>query len=272
MKKHLSSILLVLTFFIGLSVLLYPAISDYWNSKVQSHAIADLEKALSNLQEEDYSALFLQAADDYNAALGELPNPLVDFEQVPDYLDILDVSGTGIMGYINIDKINVELPIYHTTDPGVLRIAVGHLQGTSLPVGGEGTHAVLSAHRGLPSAKLFTNLDKMELGDVFTITILDRVLTYEVDQVVIVEPKEIGELAITEGEDYCTLITCTPYGVNSHRLLVRGTRIETVKEKPPIFVSNDCYRIDPLIVTPAVAAPMLLILLVVMLIKYRKKK
>ena len=271
MKKHLSTILLVFMFFIGLSVLLYPAVSDYWNSKVQTRAIANLEKTMANMNEEDFNALFAQA-DAYNAALRGLTFPLASYDEIPGYLDILDISGTGIIGYVGIEKIKTELPIYHTTDPAVLRIAAGHLEGSSFPVGGPSTHAVLSAHRGLPSAKLFTNLDKLENGDRFTITILDRVLTYEVDQVLIVEPEEVEPLAIVEGEDYCTLVTCTPYGVNSHRLLVRGTRVETAAKKPPIFVANDAYRIDPIIVTPAVAAPMLLILLVVLLVKYRKKK
>lgn len=271
MKKHLFTILLVLVFFVGLSVLLYPAVSDYWNSKVQSHAIADLEKTISNMEQEDISSLFAQA-DAYNATLRKVSCPLINFGEIPGYSDILNVSGTGVIGYISIEKIKVELPIYHTTDPAVLRIAAGHLEGSSFPVGGPGTHAVLSAHRGLPSAKLFTNLDKLEIGDSFTITVLDRVLTYEVDQILIVEPDEVGPLAVTEGEDYCTLVTCTPYGINSHRLLVRGTRVETAAPKPPIFVTNDADRIDPLIVTPAVLAPMLLTLLVALLVKYRKKK
>lgn len=258
-------------FLVGLCVMLYPTISDYWNSRTQSRAIANLEKYASSMTEEDFTPIF-EEAKAYNDALGVLPFPLLDYKTLTGYEEILDISGTGIMGYISIEKIHVELPIYHTVDPAVLRIAVGHLPGTSFPVGGEGTHAVLSAHRGLPSAKLFTNLDKMVVGDTFTITILDRVLTYQVDQVLIVDPDKVDDLEIAEGEDYCTLVTCTPYGVNSHRLLVRGTRVENAAKKSPIFVANDCYRIDPIIVTPVVAAPMLLVLLVILLVKYRKKK
>lgn len=271
MKKHISTILLVLMFLIGISVLLYPSVSDYWNSRVQSRAIANLEKAMSTMKKEDFSLLFAQA-DDYNAALRELELPLAQYDEIPGYTDILNVSGTGIIGYVSIEKIGVELPIYHGTSKEVLNVAVGHLEGSSLPVGGPGTHSVLSAHRGLPSAKLFTNLDILEPGDTFTVTVLDRVLTYEVDQVLIVLPYEIESLFVAEGEDYCTLQTCTPYGINSHRLLVRGKRIETVAPKAPIYVSNDAYRIDPLIVTPVVAAPMLLVLLIVLLVKYRKRK
>ena len=268
MKKHLSSIILILVFFTGLSVLLYPSISDYHNSKIQSRAIVDYESVLTGLKTEDYSALF-EAADAYNAAIRKIAFPLMYHDEVEGYDDLLNVSGTGIIGYISIDKIKVELPIYHGTSDEVLNVAAGHLEGTSLPVGGESTHAALSAHRGLPGAKLFTNLDKMEVGDTFLLTVLDRVLTYEVDQILIVNPDEVESLYVIEGEDHCTLVTCTPYGINSHRLLVRGTRIETLAPKPQIFVSSDAFVIDPYIVTPIVAAPMLLALLIWLLIKYR---
>jgi len=173
------------------------------------------------------------------------------------------------MGYIEIPSLKSTLPIYHGTSDAVLQIAVGHLEWTSLPVGGESTHCVLSGHRGLPSAKLFTNLDRMEIGDTFQISILDQVLTYQVDQVKVILPNEIEDLQIVEGKDYCTLFTCTPYGINTHRLLVRGIRIETIEEKPVIYVSNDAFRIEPILVTPAVAAPMLFVLLIHLLVKYR---
>lgn len=270
MKKHLSTILLVVMFLVGLSVLLYPSISNYWNSRVQSHAIMDYESVLKRMSQEDHSALFEQA-DEYNAALRALSFPLANYDKLDGYPDILDVSGTGIIGYIDIEKIKVELPIYHGTSRSVLDKAAGHMEGTSFPVGGESTHAALSAHRGLPSARLFTDLDKLEIGDVFTITILDRMMTYQIDQILIVKPNEAEALGIVEGEDHCTLVTCTPYGINSHRLLVRGTRVSTAKPKSHIFVPNEAYRIDPILVTPAVAAPMLLILLAVLLFKYRKK-
>ena len=181
-----------------------------------------------------------------------------------------DVNGDGMMGYITIEKIKVQLPIYHGTSDKVLNSAVGHVEGSSLPVGGESTHSVLSAHRGLPSAKLFTNLDKVEVGDVFTIRILDRTITYQVDQILIVLPHETEALNLVPGEDYCTLVTCTPYGINTHRMLVRGTRIENIEPDRVINVITEAYQIDPLIVTPAVAAPMLGVLLVVLLIKSSK--
>lgn len=276
MKKHLSTILLVLIFLLGLCILLYPTISDYWNSKVQSRAIVDYETALQNLTTEDYSQEFARA-DAYNAALREIAYPLmysdeldarVDLEK---YDDILNINGNGIIGYIDIDAIGVELPIYHGTSESVLDAAVGHLKGTSLPSGGESTHAALSAHRGLPSAKLFTDLDELAIGDSFRITVLDRVLTYEIDQILIVEPNEVDALYVVDGEDLCTLVTCTPYGINTHRLLVRGHRVETVQEKPAVFVPADAYLIDSLIVTPIVAVPMLLVLLVYLLVRYRKR-
>lgn len=271
MKKHLSSIILVSVFFIGLSVLLYPTVSDYINFKHQSRAIASYEETVSGYTDDDYAAIFA-AADDYNAALRSEPMSFYDPSLVAGYTDTLDVSGTGIMGYITIKKIGVELPVYHTTGDSVLQVAIGHLEGSSLPVGGESTHCVLSGHRGLPSAKLFSELDKLEVGDTFTITVLDRVLTYEVDQIKIVLPNEMDDLRVVDGEDYCTLVTCTPYGINTHRLLVRGTRIETAETKAVVYVEPDAYRIDPIIVTPAIAAPMLLALLVILLVKYRRKR
>ena len=276
MKKHLSTILLVGVFLLGLGILLYPSVSDYWNSMHQTRAISAYEDTLSNMTQKDYSEYFAQA-DAYNAALASLPTPLTGYEvldtleEVPKYRDVLDVNGMGIMGYIDIDEIGVELPIYHGTDPSVLNVAVGHLEGTSLPVGGVGTHCVLSAHRGLPSARLFTDLDRLKVGDTFTLTVLNRLLTYQVDQVLIVEPEQVEALAIDPNEDYCTLVTCTPYGINTHRLLVRGRRVENAEEKPVIYVPADMVRIDPLVVTPVVAAPMLLALLIFLLIRYRKR-
>lgn len=277
MKKHLSTILLLLVFILGLAILLYPSISDYWNSMVQSKAIIDYESAIANMTQEDYSAYF-GAADAYNAAVAELDFPLMYYdtlderEDLEKYEDILNVDGNGIFGYINIDKIGVQLPIYHGTEASVLNVAVGHLQGSSVPSGGESTHIVLSAHRGLPSAKLFTDLDELEVGDAFTITVLDRVLTYQVHDIEIVLPNEVDSLYVQEGEDLCTLVTCTPYGINTHRLLVHAHRVETVEEKAEIFVPADAYLVDTLIVTPIVAIPMLLALLVYLLIKYRKKR
>lgn len=270
MKKHLSTYILIAVFFVGLSVLLYPSVSNWWNQRHMSQAIASYDETLQSYTPEDYSAAFA-AADDYNNRLATTENAFYAPELVTGYTEALNISGIGIMGYINIDKIKVTLPIYHGTDEGVLNVGVGHLAGTSLPVGGSGTHSVLSAHRGLPSATLFSNLDQMELGDTFTLTVLDRTLTYQVDDISIVLPSEVEKLQLEPGKDYCTLMTCTPYGINTHRLLVRGTRIDNLEGKH-INVTADAARIDPLIVAPVVALPILLVMLCFLLFKYRKRK
>ena len=222
MKKNRSTIILILIFLVGLSVMLYPTVSDYVNQRHQSRALASYDETVNEMSDADYTAYF-EAADAYNQRLAATPNSFFTPEQVSGYDETLDVSGTGIMGYITIPRIGVELPVYHGTSDGVLQVAAGHLEGSSLPVGGAGTHAVISAHRGLPSAKLFTNLDELEAGDTFTITVLDRVLTYEVDRISIVLPTETDLLQPVEGQDYVTLMTCTPYGINTHRLLVAAT-------------------------------------------------
>ena len=269
MRRHKTVIFLTLGFLVGICILLYPAFSDFWNSKTQSRAITDYESVLEDLKPEDYTAIF-DKAHAYNKALSETAFPLVDYPKVPGYYDTLRVTDNNMIGYVKIDRIGVELPIYHGTSDEVLSKGVGHLEGSSLPVGGENTHSVMSAHRGLPSSKLFTDLDRVEKGDTFQIVILDQVLTYRVDFIKVIEPTDISDLQIIEGGDYCTLFTCTPYGINTHRLLVRGIRTETVKEKPVIYVSNEAFRIEPLLVTPAVAAPMLLVLLIHLLVKYRE--
>ncbi len=269
MRSKKTVLFLTIGFLIGVCVLLYPAFSSYVNSKTQTRAIVDYESVLKQMEPEDYTTLF-QAAYDYNNALCGLEYPLRDYEEVPGYYETLSIPGGDIMGYVIIEKIGVELPLYHGTSDEVLSRGVGHLQGTSLPVGGPSTHSVMSAHRGLPSAKLFTNLDRMEIGDTFQVSILDQVLTYQVDQVKVILPNEIEDLQIVDGKDYCTLFTCTPYGINTHRLLVRGIRIETIVEKPVIYVSNDAFQIEPILVTPAVAAPMLFVLLIHLLVKYRE--
>lgn len=266
MKKSKVGILLVLMMLIGVCGLLYPSVSQYWNSKTQTRAVENYQDILYSLKPEDYTAFF-QEAEEYNTALSQLKSPLLDYRSLDGYDEILNVSGNGIMGYIFIQKLGVELPLYHGISAEVLNIACGHLPGTAFPVGGENTHCVLSAHRGLPHAKLFTDLDKMELGDTFQITVLDRTLTYQVDQIKVVRPDEIDDVQIVPGADLCTLLTCTPYGINSHRLLVRGTRIENAP--PVLYVTSNAYRIDSLVATPVVAAPILLILLIVLLVKYR---
>lgn len=270
-KGNMSTILLILVFLIGLSLVLYPTVSNYWNSLHQSWAIVDYQAVLDSMAPEDFTSEF-EAADDYNRKLLDITFPLINYDQVPGYEEILDVSGTGFIGYVSIPKIQVELPIYHGTSDAVLNVAVGHLQGTSFPVGGEGTHSVLSAHRGLPSAQLFTDLDEMVVGDTFTVTVLDRLLTYQVDQIRIVEPHEVDDLSITEGEDYCTLLTCTPYGINTHRMLVRGTRIENEEAPVVINVPADAIPIEPILIAPLIAVPLLLLLLIWLLVKYRKRK
>ena len=268
MRKHKTVIFLTLGFLVGICILLYPTLSDYWNSKTQSRAVTNYESVLENLDEDVYKSIF-ENAYAYNKALYETNYPLIDYKNVPGYYETLSVTDNDMSGYLKIDCIGVELPIYHGTSDAVLNKGVGHLEGSSLPVGGENTHCIMSADRGLPSSKLFTDLDRVELGDTFQIVVLDQVLTYQVDFIKIIEPNDVSNMQIIEGGDYCTLFTCTPYGINTHRLVVRGIRIETIKEKPIIYVSNEAFRIEPLLVTPAVAAPMLLVLLIHLLVKYR---
>ena len=261
MKKNRSTIILILIFLVGLSVMLYPTVSDYVNQRHQSRALASYDETVNEMSDADYTAYFEAAT----------PNSFFTPEQVSGYDETLDVSGTGIMGYITIPRIGVELPVYHGTSDGVLQVAAGHLEGSSLPVGGAGTHAVISAHRGLPSAKLFTNLDELEAGDTFTITVLDRVLTYEVDRISIVLPTETDLLQPVEGQDYVTLMTCTPYGINTHRLLVRGHRVNTRESQKHVRVTADATRIDPIITAPVIALPMLAVLLIWLLVTTRKR-
>ena len=242
----------------GILMMAYPTISNWWNDLHQSRAIAGYVEQVSDMSAEESSKMW-DAACAYNA---ELLNKAGDRfvltdEEKEEYERTLDVTGTGIMGYVNIPKIGVELPIYHGTDQAVLEIAVGHIEGSSLPVGGKGTHCVISGHRGLPSARLFTDIDQLQEGDTFQLQVLNRTLTYEVDQIRIVLPDELGDLAIDPEQDYCTLVTCTPYGVNTHRLLVRGHRIEQTQTALP--VSADAVQIDPRYVMPAMILPVLLV-------------
>lgn len=276
MRNKLTTILLVLVlvlaFFAGLSLLLYPTASDYWNSLHASQTVADYAENVRNLEAEKYEQV-LQDARNYNQMLPYKHTTFALSEEDKGAYDtLLDISGTGVMGHIEIPTINISLPVYHGTEDAVLQIAVGHLEWSSLPVGGEDTHCVLSGHRGLPSAKLFTNLDKLVVGDKFVMRVLDEVLTYEVDQILIVEPTDVSTLIIEAGKDLCTLVTCTPYGINSHRLLVRGHRIENQEEAQAIRVTSDAIQIEPLIVAPAVALPMLLVLLMILLVSGGKTK
>ena len=271
MKHKLSTLFLVLILLAGVSLLLYPTVSDYWNSFHASQAVASYSADVQNLDQARYDELW-SAARDYNQSLLKRENGyfLTD-EQRAQYDSLLDITGTGIIGYIEIPTIKLSLPIYHGTEDSVLQIAVGHLDWTSLPTGGESIHCVLSGHRGLPSAKLFTNLDQIVEGDTFIIRVLDEVLTYEVDRILIVEPEDVTALQIESGKDLCTLVTCTPYGINSHRLLVRGHRVETEQEEAAVRLVSDGIQIEPLLVAPVVALPMLLALLLVLLLSGNKR-
>lgn len=265
----ISTIVLIIILIVGLSVMLYPTVSNWWNKRVQSQAVARYDKTVQNIDENHYDEIWARA-EEYNKELSELYAPFSNADEIDGYDNILDVSGTGIMGYITIPVIKVEIPIYHGTSAEVLNIAAGHLKGSSLPIGGKNTHAVISAHRGLPSARLFTDLDKLVKGDTFTITILDHVLTYEVEEILIVKPEEMDKLAIIPNDDYVTLMTCTPYGINTHRLLIRSHRIDTVYEKT-VKVSADAVQVDPMLVIPVIAFFLLILLIIFWAVSSKKK-
>ena len=270
MKRIIIKALPFAALFIGIFLILYPTVSEHINAMHQSKAIQSYNDITDTMSSEQHDRM-IEAAREYNSRLASAENPIIEPERVAGYYSTLDITGTGIMGYLTIEKIKVELPIYHSVNDNVLQIAVGHLPGTSLPVGGKGTHTVMSGHRGLPSARLFTDLDKLEKGDIFYITVLSDVLTYQVDQIKTVKPYEIDDLKTDPDKDYCTLFTCTPYGINSHRLLVRGVRIET-REEYKVYVANDVFIVSPYIVAPVIAAPILLVLLIILMIKGGKKQ
>ena len=271
MRKHLSTIMFILVFLTGFSLLLYPTVSDYWNSVHQSRAIVEYVQEVSDIDRARYEQMWAEAQA-YNQTLPERENRYVLSEaERAEYESLLNISGSGIMGYIEIPKIGCSLPICHGTEESVLQTAIGHMEGTSLPVGGAGTHCVLSGHRGLPSARLFTDLDKLAEGDTFLLRVLDETLTYEVDQILIILPHELDALEIKADRDVCTLVTCTPYGINTHRLLVRGHRVENLADAPSIRVTADAMQIEPVIVAPLVAAPMLLLLMLWLALCDRKK-
>jgi sortase A len=264
MKKqtisHIYTVVLVIIFLVGLSLLLYPSVSDYWNGLHQSKAISDYTERVAQLDSDEYNRV-LSAAVEYNSKLkAGVPKFTLNDEERQIYNSMLNISPDGTMGYIEIPSINCTLPIYHGTSSSVLEVGVGHLEGSSLPVGGESTHCVLSSHRGLPSAKLFSNLDKLVEGDVFMLRTLDEVLTYQVDQILIVLPNETDALAIETGKDYCTLVTCTPYGVNTHRLLVRGHRIPNLTESEQIKITGDAMQIEPVVAAPFAAIPIVVVI------------
>ena len=263
MRRRISNIILTVVLLVGIG--LYPTFSDWWNSFHQTRAIAGYTAQVANMNKEDFDRMWAEA-EAFNEYLAQSSGRFsLTEEEKRTYNSILDVTGTGIMGYIDIPSIKVSLPIYHGTDESILQIAIGHIEGTSFPIGGEGTHSAVSGHRGLPSAKLFTDIDQLQAGDKFLLQILDRTLTYEVDQIRIVLPQELQDLQIDPYQDYCTLITCTPYGVNTHRLLVRGHRVDN-DNTDATRITADAMRFEPIIVAPLVAAPILLILLIYLLI------
>lgn len=263
----ISTIVLVIILLTGIGILLYPSVSDWWNSMHATRAIASYVTAVEDMSGQEREAM-LEAAKAYNQHLANGVNFTLTEEEYAEYEELLNIGGTGIMGYVQISSIGVNLPIYHSVDESVLQIAVGHIPGSSLPVGGERTHCILSGHRGLPSAKLFSDLDQMVEGDTFTLNVMDQTITYMVDQIRIVLPEETNELAIQDGKDYCTLVTCTPYGINTHRMLVRGKRIDNILGE--VVVVSEAIRIPNYIVAPAICIPMLFIILLVMLIYYRR--
>lgn len=268
MRKRKTTIIMIIFFFIGLLTLFYPSLSNYYNEKKQSRMISNYENIINGNNFIDFEKE-KESAINYNIALSKIKEPLLNYDRLNNYYDLLNINKDGMMGYITIEKIKVELPIYHGTSNEVLNSSVGHIEGSSLPIGGLTTHSVLSAHRGLPSAKLFTNLDRLEIGDTFKITILDEVLTYQVDKIVIVKPNNRDNIKIEENKDYITLLTCTPYGINTHRLLVRGVRIENAKKKS--YITTEGFKINNLIVVPILSTPIILLLLIITIIKPVKR-
>ncbi|MDO4804668.1 MAG: class C sortase [Lachnospiraceae bacterium] len=267
-KKNLVTVILTMIMLVGIGLIAYPSVADWWNSFHQSRAVSSYASVVASMDRNEYDDI-LKKAEEYNAKLAQKGIQWQSSdEEVAEYNEVLKVDNTGIMGYIDIPKIRVQLPIYHGTDESILQIAIGHLVGTSLPVGGESSHCIVSGHRGLPSARLFTDIDQLVPGDTWTLNVLDQTLTYEVDQVRVVLPTDLSYLALEEGQDYCTLVTCTPYGVNTHRLLVRGHRIANVQGNAR--VTADALQIEPVYVAPFVAAPMLVILFIMLLFTTRK--
>ncbi len=265
------TILLSVFLVVGIGVMLYPSVSDWWNSMHASKSISQYVDAVENVDNEELKKMIEDAAA-YNRRLYISHHFDLTEEEYAEYEKLLDISGTGIMGYISIPAISVSLPIYHGTEETVLQIATGHLAGSSLPVGGSSTHSVISGHRGLPSAKLFTDLDKLVVGDTFVISILNENITYRIDQIKVVLPEDSSELAIAAGRDYCTLVTCTPYGINTHRMLVRGHRVENEEEELVIMITPDASRVPNYIVAIFIIVPTLVIMLIVYMIFTSRKK
>ena len=275
MKKkwmsRLMTLLIVVVFVAGLSFLLYPTASNLWNQAHQSRAIATYTEQVEKLDDSSNKEM-LKAARKYNKELlKKADHWKLSKKDKKKYESLLDVSGTGIMGYIEIPKIDCSLPVYHGTDEGALQIAIGHLEGSSLPVGGKSSHCVLSGHRGLPSARLFTDLDQMEEGDTFILNILGHKLAYEVDQIKVVLPEEMSDLEIQEGKDLCTLVTCTPYGINTHRLLVRGHRVKYVETKVQEQKEVSKSKTDTRLVIAGAVAGAVVLFIIIFAVRRRRK-
>lgn len=273
LKSQLPNIIFGLIFIVGVAIFLYPSISNYINTKHQSRVVASYDEALANLTAEDYSS-YWKAAKEFNERLVKAQSSsflTLDGELKAKYYDTLDPTGTGVIGTIEIENIGVRLPIYHGTEETVLQMGIGHLEGSSFPTGTTSTHCILSGHRGLPSAKLFTDLDQMIVGDTFLLHILDQTFAYQVDNISIVLPEDTGGLGIVDGEEYVTLVTCTPYGVNTHRLLVRAKRVD-YNEETKLIVPADATRYGTLMIAPFIGAPMLLIAFIVFMVMTRKPK
>ena len=273
-KENRVTLIIVAVGLLGIGLILYPSVADWWNSFHQSRAVAAYAQKVANMDTSEYEKI-LADAEEYNRKLAANGiNWKMSAEEIAAYEKELDITGTGIMGYISIPKIHVELPIYHGIDDAVLQIAIGHLSETSLPVGGSTTHCVVSGHRGLPSAKLFTDIDKLVEGDTWTVNVLNKTLTYEVDQIRVVLPTDLSNLQLEQGKDQFTLVTCTPYGINTHRLLVRGHRVDNAQGEANVIA--DALQIEPVYIAPFVAIPFILLLLIIMMIstghmKRRKK-
>ena len=269
-KKHFLTIIILAVMLVGIGLLAYPSVANYWNQFHQTRAIMAYTETVSDLSQNDYNRI-LKAAKEYNEKLGETGIVWkMTKAQKAEYNKQLAVDKSGIMGYVSIPKFHIKLPVYHGTNEDILQMAIGHLEQTSLPVGGESSHCEVSGHRGLPSARLFTDLDKMKEGDTWTMNVLNETLTYECDQIRIVTPDDLSNLQIAKGKDYCTLITCTPYGVNTHRLLVRGHRIPNADGDANL--TADAIRIEPIYIAPFLAIPILIILLIMLIISTRKAK
>lgn len=268
MKKQLPNIILALVFIIGLCIFLYPSVSDLINSWLQKQEISKYEHLVSELSYEEYDKLIIDAREYNKTLIGNTLTQNVEKSQKETYKKLLSLDKTGIMGYLYISKINVRLPIYHGTDEATLQIGIGHLEGSSLPVDSETQHVIISGHTGLPSSKLLTDLVELEVGDEFKIDVLNQRYTYEVEQILVVEPNETDSLELVKGKQYATIITCTPYGVNTHRLLVRGyLKHDTIDSN----ISGDAVVIDSSVMIPIISIPLIIILFIIM-IKLRKRK